>query len=208
MTTLPRHVPVADLGSGRLHLDLPPSKLSQGQEEGGESGKNRSNKLGRNTKEHASNGKQRDTEEEETTSSSLVRKGSLGNMDNRLRQGEKALWGGRGSPANAGGNSADSPRGDWWETGTPYAFQPRLAAAKATVMAFVDDNGDDGRTPSSTNSTASGLSLRHQQQRRPLQGGGSRSRLNVSRSSGGELMRIVKAPETNESHGQRVFFLA
>ncbi|CAM9534399.1 unnamed protein product [Ectocarpus sp. 12 AP-2014] len=212
VTTLPRHVPVADLGSGRLHLDLPPSKLSQGQEGRGESGRNRNNKLGRNAKEHTSNGKQRDTEEE-AASSSLVRKGSLGNMDNRVRQGEKALWGRRGSPsvgspANASGNGGDSPRGDWWETGTPYAFQPRLAAAKATVMAFVDDDGDDGRTPSRTNSTASGLSLRHQQQRRSVQGDRGRSQLGASRGSRWELLRIVKAPETNESHGQRVFFLA
>ncbi|CAM9448613.1 unnamed protein product [Ectocarpus sp. 6 AP-2014] len=212
VTTLPRHVPVADLGSGRLHLDLPSSKPSQGQEGGGESERNRNNILGRNVKKHSSNGKQRDTEEE-AASSSLVRKGSFGNMDNRLRQGEKALWGGRGSPsvgspANASGNGGDSPRGDWWETGTPYAFQPRLAAAKATVMAFVDDDGDDGRTPSTTNSTASGLSLRHQQQRRPLQGGRGRSHLGAPRGSSGELLRIVKAPETNESHGQRVFFLA
>ncbi|CAM9945619.1 unnamed protein product [Ectocarpus sp. 12 AP-2014] len=212
VTTLPRHVPVANLGSGRLHLDLPSSKRSQGQEGEEESVRNRNNKLGRHVKEHSSYGKQRDTEEEAATSS-LIRKGSLGNMDNRLRQGEKALWGRRGSPsvgssANASGNGGDSPRGDWWETGTPYAFQPRLAAAKATVMAFVDDDGDDGRTPSRTNSTASGLLLRHQQQRRPLQGGGGRSHLGASRGSSGELLRIVKAPETNESHGQRVFFLA
>ncbi|CAB1121062.1 unnamed protein product [Ectocarpus sp. CCAP 1310/34] len=210
---LKRLQPTVHLFVGSLsHLCFPADVGLKGQEGRGESGRNRNNNLGRNAKKHSSIGKQRDTEED-AASSSLVRKGSLGDVDNRLRQGEKALWGRRGSPsvgspADASGNGGDSPRWDWWETGTPYAFQPRLAAAKATVMAFVEDDGDDGRTPSRTNSTASGLMLPHQQQRRPLQGGGGRSHLGASRGSSGELLRIVKAPETNESHGQRVFFLA
>ncbi|CAM9842633.1 unnamed protein product [Scytosiphon promiscuus] len=209
-TALPGHVPVVDVGSGRLHggLEAPSHK---NQAAGGDA----------------------------------LRRGSAGNVQDRRRQGNRALWGGRGarngSPTTAGRSGVGLPPeedGEWWETGTRYAFQPRLAADMPTVSSFVNRgrrhggavNGDqrsgsppqtrggggsggndggggigganqDGRTGPTTTGAAPTLPV---QQRGRL-----RSPVNVApKASGRELIRIIKAPEGNDNHGQRVFFLA
>ena len=138
---------------------------------------------------------------------------NVGDIDKRLRQGESAVWGERGAPDGPSIHGSQSSRGggDWWETGTRYAFQPRLAADKATVLALVDtgsrrdggvdsDRGGvgDSQVGSRTHGVTAGSTLPHQQQQLQ-EGHGSSSR---------ELVRIVKAPESNADHGKRVFFLA
>ncbi|CAM9250489.1 unnamed protein product, partial [Hapterophycus canaliculatus] len=178
-TALPGYIPVVDVGCGRLHcceLDPPSSKKNQPKE------------------------------------SKILRRGSAGNIENRRRQGEQALWGGRGTsssgPPTTEGRSGvgllPEEDGDWWATGTRYAFQPRLPADTSTVKSFMNRRGRNGGaigTGSITNSAASGLSLQRQ--------GRVRSHQNVaSQDDGRGLLRIVKAPVGNENHGQRVFFLA
>lgn len=210
-------MPVADLGPGRLHgnRNLP---SDQRENAGGErKGKgHQSKKDRRNKKKNNIDSDDNDNDiHQEPGISPLPRRVSVGNIKDRVRRGENAVWGGRG--ALDGGIRGG---GDWWDTGTAYAFQPRLAADKTTVLSFVGTGGrrgrdldldqrggsrgnsggddEDSRVDSRTDSVASGLSLQHQQQQL-LQRGRGASR---------ELVRIVKVPEDNEHHGQRVFFLA
>lgn len=151
--------------------------------------------------------------------SPLPRRVSVGNVEDRVRAGKTAVWGGRDAPEGRSRGGGNGGGGDWWDTGTPYAFQPRLAADKTTVLSFVGTGGrrgrgvgfeqrvglrgngggndDESRADSRTDSVASGLSVQHQQQQPQGAYGASR-----------ELMRIVKVPESNQHHGQRVFFLA
>lgn len=222
-------MPVADLGTGRLHGNREPPS-TRNENAGGKGtgkGKGHQSKNGRRTKknntEDEDNGNndihQEDAGVKGTPRSPLPRRGSVGNIEDRVRQGKNAVWGGRGA-RDGGIRGGGGGGGDWWDTGTPYAFQPRLAADKTTVLSFVGTFGrrdrdvglenrgglrgnvrgsDDGsRADFRTSSAASGLSVqRHQQQQ--LQGGHGTSR---------ELMRTVKVPESNEHHGQRVFFVA
>lgn len=149
----------------------------------------------------------------------------LGDLEKRLRQGESAVWGGRSAPDGSAHGSHSSSRGggsgDWWETGTRYAFQPRLSADKATVLSLVGagirrDGGVDfdlggvprgkgggsvggSQTGSRTHSVATGLGLTPSHQARQPHEGQKSSR---------ELMRVVKVPESNPDHGKRVFFVA
>lgn len=211
-TALPRHVPVVDLGPGRLHGNQEPCKNSGGQQ----SKKGRRDKKNINDEDNDS-----DTYQDSGAGGTpLPRRGSVGNIEDRVRQGKTAVWGGRGAPNGGVRGGGGGCGGEWWDTGTPYAFQPRLAADKATVVSFIGKGGrrdgagvdqsgssggnsgaDDGgsRTDSRSDGVDSGLSLQHQQQQLQAVRGGSTSR---------ELMRIVKVPDSNEHHGQRVFFLA
>eukprot|EP00903_Cladosiphon_okamuranus_P014975 g13860.t1 len=236
-TALPRHVPVADLGSGRLHGNREPPSNQHKNGEGGAKG--HGSKNGRRNKDinHIYNDndtRQEPSAIEETPHPPLPRRGSMGNVEDRIRQGTHALWGGRGAPGSGtrgtrggGGNVSRGGGGDWWDTGTPYAFQPRLSADKTTVLSFVStagrrdrsvvgldrtgglrgkdgkgggsSSGGDSRAVSRADSVAVGLSVQHHQQQQQLHGVHGASR---------ELMRIVKVPESNRHHGQRVFFLA
>ena len=200
-------MPLVDLGPGRLHGNRePPSNQPKGA---GGKGKGHQSKNGRQSKDN-------------DVDSRLHRRGSAGNIEDRVRQGQNAVWGGRGAPDDGISGGGDDDDGNWWDTGTPYAFQPRLSADKTTVLSFfgaaagrrdrgavgLDQRGvlrgkgggsdDDSRAESRTDSVASGLSVQLQQQQQ-LQRGHETSR---------QLMRIVKVPEGNEHHGQRVFFLA
>eukprot|EP00752_Nemacystus_decipiens_P010275 g9157.t1 len=227
-TALPRHVTVADLGSGRLHGGRePPDRQRRKTEREGKGKRHQSEKNdGRNKNNATDDGEDKDKdshktpETEGTLHSPLPRRVSVGNVEDRVKLGKTAVWGGRGAPDAAirGGGSGGGGGGDWWDTGTPYALQPRLTADKTTVLSFVSAGGrqvrdagvdqrvgvrgngggsdDDSHAVSRTDSVASGLSLQHNQQTRG------------ARSASRELMRIVKVPESNEHHGQRVFFLA
>lgn len=191
---------MADLGSGRLHRNVT-SHLHQSQgSEGGWGWRRRWGNKGTNSKSNADDNGNDDGAEE----APLVRRESGGNSSTRLLQGEQAVWGGRGAPPgespdnNAGGRNGvvNGNDMDWWETGTRYAFQPRLAADKPTVLSVVD-----------TTTTAVGQS--------DLGGVGTNEREEAPRKTSGnnhglvgELMRIVRVPEHNENHGRRVFFVA
>lgn len=208
-------MPVVDLGPGRLHGNREPSsaRREEGDREGNGTGKKKSKNSRRNNNNN-DNGIHQEPGVERTPYAPLPRRVSVGNIENRIKQGKTAVWGGRNGPdGSIRGGSGDQ---DWWDTGTPYAFQPRLAADKTTVLSFAGTGGrrdradqkrglrgnggvndGDSFADSRTDSVASGFSVQHHQQQ--LQGGHGTSR---------ELMRIVKVPESNEHHGQRVFFLA
>lgn len=214
---LPRHVPVVDLGPGRLHggREPPPNQRKKAGGEG--KGNGHHNKKGGRSKKNNVGDEDNDNDThleppgvEGTLHSPLPRRVSVGNVEDRVRAGKTAVWGGRDAPEGCirgGGGGKGGGGGDWWDTGTPYAFQPRLAADKTTVLSFVGTGGRRGRGGGGLDqgaglranggggdddSVASGLSVHNQQAH------------GVSR----ELMRIVKVPESNEHHGQRVFFLA
>lgn len=196
---LPRHVPVADLGSGRLHCNVDlPLYQNQGSKGGWGWGRRPENKTTNSNVDTNDDGNNGDKEETKP----LARRRSVGNIDSRTRQGERAVWGRcgppGGSPAGGDGGGSGGANGsdmEWWETGTRYAFQPRLAADKATVLSFVDST------------TAGGRSGR---------GGGTNEREGPRFTSGSrdgvvaaeEFTRIVQVPKSNENHGQRVFFVA
>lgn len=221
-------MPVVDLGPGHLHGNREPHSTQRKNAGGkGKAIGDQSNNGHRNKNDNT-NGVDDDNDihqeihqesgVEGTTQSPLPRRVSIGNIKDRVRQGKDALWGGRGAPDGKTRGSSDGGGGDWWNTGTPYAFQPRLVANKTTVLSFVGTagrrdrgvglnqrgglrenigGGDDySAEQSRTDSVASAISVQHQQH---LQGGRGTSR---------ELMRIVKVPESHEHHGQRVFFLA
>lgn len=228
-------MPVVDLGPGCLHGNREPPANQRKNAGGGRKGHDSKN--GRRSKinnhiddeDNDNDTHQESSRVEGTPHPPLPRRGSAGNIENRIRQGKNAVWGGRGAPGSGtrsgGGNSSggggDGGGGDWWDTGTPYAFQPRLSADKTTVLSLVGtagrrhrgvvgldqrdslrgkcgDSDDDSRPAPRAESVASELSVQHQQQQL-LQGAHGASR---------ELMRIVRVPESNEHHGQRVFFLA
>lgn len=204
--TLPRHVTVADLGPGRLHRNLkPPSNPNQVSDGGGEWERHRGIKDRNKTTNSKSNIDDDDNEEVEEIT--LPRQGSVGNIKNRLHQGERAVWGGRGAPdgpaANGGSSGGDDGSGGmaWWETGTRYAFQPRLAADKATVLSFVDTTG--GRRGRGVD-----IDQRGGPRKASSGDGDGVSRAGILRQEGEGLSRIVQVPESNDNHGQRVFFLA
>lgn len=188
VTALPGHIPVVDVGSGRLHG-------------GGEPPSHKTQAAGITTS----------------------RQGSAGSIGDRRRQGNQALWGGRGAPSGspiaADGSSGREQGGEWWETGTSYAFQPRLAADMSTALTFVERGGRHGagvggeqrKSPGQEQHGGSGGGddggANHDAA--PQQQGRDRGRVTApAKDSGRALMRIVKAPEGNEDHGQRVFFLA
>lgn len=146
---------------------------------------------------------------------------NLGGIEKRLRQGESAVWGGRGAPDGSSAHGSHSSSrgggsGDWWETGTRYAFQPRLSADQATVLSLV---GADSRRDGGVDFDRGGVS-------RPRGGGsvgGSQMgdgvatgsspsqqgrQPNEGQNSSRELMRIVRTPESHPDHGKRVFFVA
>ncbi|CAN0153911.1 unnamed protein product, partial [Laminaria digitata] len=134
--TLPRHIPIFDLRSGSLHRNLkekknvvPPFQGGRGEEERG--GQKLRKGRGQNKKQ---NNSKKGSGRFGRSSSPRPRRGSMGNVDDRRKQGQRAVWG-RHSPKTTmtwggGGNS------NWWGTGTRYALQPRLSADKPTVTSF------------------------------------------------------------------------
>lgn len=230
--TLARHVPIADLGTGRLHRNLESKALNcaKNSDQGGHWGRKGNNMRGgkhKNTKtpksptskrqegsnsssgdgdsknDHRCQSEQKRTstadEEKEKgsdkTSKTLpLRQGSLGDIEQRRRQGEGAVWGGR--TARSGHTleqeEADTDRkNNWWETETQYAFQPCLPVVPCTARStshFVRGGGTTGGG----------------------EGGGEIGHEKGAGGTGGEngiVLHVVKPAEVHADRGKKVFFL-
>lgn len=216
-------MPVADLGSGRLHQKPTASAVSPEGKAEPKSGKRRGKSARKKqSKSPSQQGESGSAEEPETTVDSddqheqsatkgvgrngegreippPLRRGSAGNVDDRCNQAEQAVWGGRRAPSKSivGGGAPDRGGGDWWETGTRYAFQPRLVADKPTVRSLVGHGGGAaGHRVGNGGSGRNGES-------------GLTTQRDSRQSEGGlPLRRVIQPAEGNSARGQRVFFLA
>lgn len=240
--TLPRYVPVADVGSGRLHQKPTASSVSPEDNAEPKRGKKRGENVRRGnnrTEESASqqvgrldsteasetkkvvdhgdqneqspifqSGEGRNTGEKGRELPAPLHRGSAGSLDDRRNQAEQALWGGRRVPTEThadnnnnnnrpvhasatGGGGAWNGGDDWWETGTQYAFQPRLVADKPTVRSLAGHYSGGG---------AAGRQVR--------KGGGGGGGRNEGSESKLPVRRVIQPAVGNSDRGQRVFFLA
>lgn len=88
------------------------------------------------------------SKEDSSAVPSQLRRGSAGRIDDRLRQGKKAVWGrhtlrsaGGALRAGSGGEEQEEKGGHWWETGTKYVFQPKLTALELPMAVSPDTSG-------------------------------------------------------------------
>lgn len=194
--TIPRHVPIADLGSGRLHRNLDEESSSSRQGEGSTKG-----------------GKQ---EKKKGSTSHLLRRGSMGSIADRRRQGKKAVWGGhtRSSASStlsvSGADDHGGVEGDWWDTATQYAFQPWLAANKPTVTWFSHGGaGVSGSTVEGLGRERPGRALgSRRDSSEMLSAMQQRKDGNETATKRTQSMRVVAPARENNDCGQRVFFVA